>query len=49
MREVVRIPYDPVLATGSVIRYRELAAITRNAARELAAIVVDGLPAVRAS
>ena len=49
VREVVRIPYDPVLATGSVIRYRELAPITRNAARELAAIVVDGLPAVRAS
>jgi len=47
VREVVRIPYDPVLATGSVIRYRELAPITRNAARELAAIVIDGLPVTR--
>jgi MinD-like ATPase involved in chromosome partitioning or flagellar assembly len=49
VREVVRIPYDPVLATGSVVRYGELAPITRNAARELAAIVIDGLPAVRTS
>jgi len=49
VRDVVRMPYDPVLATGSVIRYSELAPITRNAARELAALVVDGLPASRAS
>lgn len=44
VREIVRIPYDPSLATGSVIRYRELKPITRDAARELAAVVVDGLP-----
>lgn len=44
VREIVRIPYDPSLATGSVIRYGELKPITRDAARELAAVVVDGLP-----
>jgi MinD-like ATPase involved in chromosome partitioning or flagellar assembly len=46
-RDIVRIPYDPSLATGSIIRYDELRPITREAARELAALVVDGLPEIR--
>ncbi|HEU4808022.1 MAG TPA: MinD/ParA family protein [Homoserinimonas sp.] len=44
VREIVRIPYDPQLAAGSVINYKELRPLTKNAARELAALVVDGLP-----
>lgn len=47
VRDVVRMPYDPTLATGSVIRFAELKPITREAARELAALVVDGLPESR--
>jgi len=47
VRAIVRIPYDQHLASGSVINFKELAPLTRNAARELAAIVADGLPAVR--
>jgi MinD-like ATPase involved in chromosome partitioning or flagellar assembly len=47
VREIVRIPYDQHLAAGSVINYRQLAPLTRDAARELAALVVDGLPATR--
>jgi MinD-like ATPase involved in chromosome partitioning or flagellar assembly len=47
VREIVRMPYDPSLATGSTITYAELRPITREAARELAALVVDGLPAQR--
>ncbi|YCA68206.1 MinD/ParA family protein [Microbacterium sp. JZ70] len=43
VRAVVRIPYDPQLATGSAIAYGELAPATRDAARELAARVVEGL------
>lgn len=43
VRHVVRIPYDPALAAGSVIKFSELKPGTREAARELAAIVVDGL------
>jgi MinD-like ATPase involved in chromosome partitioning or flagellar assembly len=46
-RDIVRIPYDPSLATGSIIRYDELRPITRDAARELAALVMDGLPEIR--
>jgi MinD-like ATPase involved in chromosome partitioning or flagellar assembly len=49
VRAVARIPYDPSLATGSVIRYHSLRPNTRNAARELAAIVIDGLDEHRAS
>ena len=49
VRAIARIPYDPTLATGSVIRYHSLKPNTRNAARELAAIVVDGLNEQRAS
>jgi MinD-like ATPase involved in chromosome partitioning or flagellar assembly len=47
VREIVRIPYDPHLAAGSIINYKELQPLTRNAARELAALVADGLPASR--
>ncbi len=43
VRHVVRIPYDPALAAGSVIRFDQLRKGTRDAARELAALVVDGL------
>jgi MinD-like ATPase involved in chromosome partitioning or flagellar assembly len=43
VREIVRIPYDPMLATGSVIHYRQLQPLTREAARDLAAIVLDGV------
>jgi MinD-like ATPase involved in chromosome partitioning or flagellar assembly len=41
--QVVRIPYDPALAAGSVIKFKDLKKGTREAARELAALVVDGL------
>lgn len=47
VREIVRIPYDAALASGSVIHYRELKPMTREAARDLAALVVDGLPSRR--
>jgi MinD-like ATPase involved in chromosome partitioning or flagellar assembly len=43
VRHVVRIPYDPALAAGSVIKFKDLRKGTRDAARELAALVVDGL------
>jgi MinD-like ATPase involved in chromosome partitioning or flagellar assembly len=49
VREIVRIPYDPQLAAGSVISYQDLKPITRLAARTLAALVVEGLPTDRAS
>ncbi len=45
VRRVVRIPYDQALAAGSVIKFSELRKLTRDAARELAAAVVDGLVA----
>ncbi len=44
VREIVRIPYDPQLAAGSVINYRDLKPLTKASARELAALVTDGLP-----
>ncbi|MDF1480140.1 MinD/ParA family protein [Leifsonia sp. H3M29-4] len=47
VRAIVKIPYDPSLATGSVIRYDGLERHTREAARDLAALVVDGIPAQR--
>jgi len=47
VREIVRVPYDPSLATGSVVHYRDLNKLTKAAATELAAVVMDGLPAVR--
>lgn len=43
VREVVRIPYDPVLAAGSVIDWDKLSPVTREAARQLAALVVEGI------
>jgi len=43
VRNVVRIPYDPALAAGSVIKFKDLKWQTREAARELAAFVVDSL------
>jgi MinD-like ATPase involved in chromosome partitioning or flagellar assembly len=43
VREVVRIPYDPNLAAGSVIEWERLSPYTRQAARELAALVVEGM------
>ena len=49
VRAIVRIPYDPQLAAGSVISFKDLRPLTRNAARELAALVADGLPVVRGS
>jgi MinD-like ATPase involved in chromosome partitioning or flagellar assembly len=45
VRDIVRIPYDPQLAAGSVINYKDLKPLTKASARELAALVVDGLPA----
>ncbi len=47
VREIVRIPYDPQLAAGSVVNWQELRPVTQLAARELAALVVEGLPAER--
>lgn len=43
VRAVVRIPYDPALAAGSVIKFADLKKGTREAARELAALLVDSL------
>jgi MinD-like ATPase involved in chromosome partitioning or flagellar assembly len=43
VRDVVRIPYDPYLAAGSVIEWSRLSTYTREAARELAALVVEGM------
>jgi len=42
-REVVRIPYDPYLAAGSVVDWNRLSPYTREAARELAALVAEGM------
>ncbi len=47
VREIVRIPYDPQLAAGSVVNWSELRPVTQYAARELAALVVEGLPVDR--
>lgn len=47
VREIVRIPYDPQLAAGSVVSFASLRPITRLAARTLAALVVEGLPSRR--
>jgi len=43
VRAVIRMPYDPLIATGSAISFRDLQPGTRQAARELAAAVVEGL------
>ena len=45
VRELVRIPYDPQLAAGSVINFNDLKPLTRSSARYLAALVMDGIPA----
>jgi MinD-like ATPase involved in chromosome partitioning or flagellar assembly len=47
VREIVRIPYDPQLAAGSVVDYKNLKQTTKDAARTLAALVADGLPSRR--
>jgi MinD-like ATPase involved in chromosome partitioning or flagellar assembly len=46
VRAVVRIPYDPLIGAGSAIAFRDLQPATRQAARELAAAVVEGLRAL---
>ncbi|UCR90486.1 MinD/ParA family protein [Mycetocola spongiae] len=46
VRAVVRVPFDPQLAAGSAIAFEHLQPETRLAARKLAALVVEGLPAV---
>ena len=46
VRAVVRVPYDPHIAAGSAITFRDLRPETRLAARELAASVVEGLRAL---
>ncbi|GAA1932934.1 hypothetical protein GCM10009775_26160 [Microbacterium aoyamense] len=46
VRSVVRMPYDPHIAAGSAITFRDLQPETRQAARELAAAVVEGLRAL---
>lgn len=43
VRDVVRIPYDPYLAAGSIVDWSRLSPYTREAARELAALVVEGM------
>ncbi|PTL74820.1 MinD/ParA family protein [Rathayibacter caricis DSM 15933] len=48
VRDIVRIPYDPVLAAGSVVKWEHLRPATKDAARLLAALVVEGMPVRRA-
>ena len=48
VRAVVRMPYDPHIAAGSAVSFRELRPETRLAARRLAAAVVEGLRALTA-
>ena len=43
VRSVLRVPYDPHLAAGSAVSFRDLDPATREAARTLAASVVEGL------
>ena len=45
VRDVVRIPYDAGIATGSAISFHDLDRATRDAARRLAATVVEGIRA----
>lgn len=45
VRSVLRIPYDAHLAAGSAVSFRDLDPVTREAARKLAASVVEGLRA----
>jgi MinD-like ATPase involved in chromosome partitioning or flagellar assembly len=43
VRSVIRIPYDPALAAGSVIKFNELKKLTRDAARDLASEVIGSM------
>lgn len=43
VRDVVRIPYDPNLAAGSIIDWAGISPYTKDAARELAALVIEGM------
>ncbi|MEQ6897346.1 AAA family ATPase [Microbacterium sp. KR10-403] len=43
VRQVVRMPYDAAIGTGSAIVFHDLQPETRQAARTLAAAVVEGL------
>ena len=43
VRDVVRIPYDPYLAAGSIVDWSRMSPYTRESARELAALVVEGV------
>lgn len=43
VRGVVKIPYDPLLAAGSLIEWERLSDYTKEAARDLAALLVEGL------
>nr|WP_167050368.1 MinD/ParA family protein [Microbacterium halimionae] len=45
VRDVIRLPYDPLIARGTTISFRGLQPTTRKAARALAASVVTGLRA----
>ncbi|BAJ73086.1 ATPase [Microbacterium testaceum StLB037] len=45
VQTVIRMPYDPRIAAGSAISFRDLQPETRLAARQLAAAVVEGLRA----
>lgn len=47
VRQVVRIPYDPQLAAGSIVNFKSLKPLTRDSAKSLAAHVIDGLPSRR--
>ncbi len=49
VRQVVRVPYDARIATGSTISFRDLQPATRAAARQLAAVAVEGLRVAAAS
>jgi len=44
VRDIARIPYDAHLATGALIDFDEIAPLTKSAARDLAALVIDGIP-----
>jgi MinD-like ATPase involved in chromosome partitioning or flagellar assembly len=45
VRDVVRIPYDEELVAGTPVRFGALRPLTRDAARDLAALVMDGVTA----
>jgi MinD-like ATPase involved in chromosome partitioning or flagellar assembly len=43
VRDVVRIPYDEELVAGTPVRFGALRPFTRDSARDLAALVMDGV------